>query len=215
MANVRSDPGRLHLRWQPTLLSALGDAPTCDPSFATAQRIPLDDDAWVDHVSGWVQGAETLFEDIVEHAPWEHRTVQMYDRMVEEPRLTAWYGQAPSDADAPAIFTEMISALGTRYDRAFDSVGAALYRDGRDSVAWHGDRLDPALVEPIVAIVSLGSARTLRMRARWRRGESRPFHLLPGDLFVIGGSAQSTWQHSVPKVKRAGARISVQFRHST
>jgi alkylated DNA repair dioxygenase AlkB len=82
-------------------------------------------------------------------------------------------------------------------------------------VAWHGDRVDPTLVEPIVAIVSLGSARTLRMRARWRRGETVPFHLLPGDLFVMGGSAQATWQHSVPKVARAGARISVQFRHST
>jgi alkylated DNA repair dioxygenase AlkB len=215
MANVRSDTGPLHLRWQPTLLSALGVAPACDSSFASAQRVALDESAWVEHVTGWVHGAEALFEDVVEHAPWEHRTVRMYDRMVDEPRLTAWYGQALGDANAPAIFTDMIGALSGRYGRTFDSVGAALYRDGRDSVAWHGDRVDPTLVEPVVAIVSLGSARTLRIRARWRRGESTPFHLLPGDLFVMGGSTQSNWQHSVPKVKRAGARISVQFRHST
>jgi alkylated DNA repair dioxygenase AlkB len=215
MANVRSDPGPLHLRWQPTLQSALGDQASFDPTFATARHIALDDDAWVEHVGGWVQGAERLFEDVVENAPWEHRTVHMYERMVEEPRLTAWYGTALNDMHAPAIFAEMIPALSARYGRTFDSVGAALYRDGRDSVAWHGDRVDPNLVEPIVAIVSLGSARTLRMRARWRRGESVPFHLLPGDLFVMGGSTQSTWQHSVPKVRHAGARISVQFRHST
>lgn len=215
MANVRSDPGPLHLHWQPTLLSALGDAPSFEPTFATARRVDLDDEAWVEHVPGWVRSSETLFEDIVEHASWEHRTVQMYDRMVDEPRLTAWYGRALSDTGAPGIITEMITTLSDRYDRTFDSVGAALYRDGRDSVAWHGDRVDPNLVEPIVAIVSLGSARTLRMRGRWRRGESKPFHLLPGDLFVMGGSTQSAWQHSVPKVRRAGARISVQFRHST
>jgi alkylated DNA repair dioxygenase AlkB len=215
MTNVRSDVRPLELRWQPTLLSALGDAPAFDTSFATARRVALDESAWVEHVQGWVQGADTLFEQVLEHAPWEHRTVRMYDRMVDEPRLTAWYGRALANADAPAIFTEMIGALRERYDRAFDSVGAALYRDGRDSVAWHGDRVDPALVEPVVAIVSLGSARTLRMRARWRRGETIPFPLLPGDLFVMGGTTQSDWQHSVPKVARAGARISVQFRHST
>jgi alkylated DNA repair dioxygenase AlkB len=215
MANVRSDVRPLHLRWQPTLMSALGDAPAFDPSFASARRVALDDAAWVEHVPGWVGGAETLFEEIVEHAPWEHRTVRMYDRMVDEPRLTAWYGQALADAHAPTIFNDMLAALSDRYDRAFDSVGAALYRDGRDSVAWHGDRVDPNLVEPIVAIVSLGSARTLRMRARWRRGETIPFPLLPGDLFVMGGTAQADWQHAVPKVARAGARVSVQFRHST
>ena len=34
-------------------------------------------------------------------------------------------------------------------------------------------------------------------------------------LFVMGGATQTTWQHSVPKVARAGARVSLQFRHST
>src|SRR5947207_3118903 len=142
----------------------------------------------VEHVAGWVRGADTLFEHVVAHAPWEHRTVRMYDRMVEEPRLTAWYGQTLGDPRVPAIFTEMAAALRVRYGRAFDGVGAALYRDGRDSVAWHGDRIDPALVEPVVAIISLGSARTLRLRPRMRsrehRGRSRAFPLLPGDLFV-------------------------------
>jgi alkylated DNA repair dioxygenase AlkB len=139
----------------------------------------------------------------------------MYDRMVAEPRLTAWYGRTLGDASVLTILTDMAATLQARYRRAFDSVGAALYRDGHDSVAWHSDRLDPTLVEPVVAIVSLGSARALRMRPRQRGGATRPFLLLPGDLFVMGGSAQSTWQHAVPKVARAGARVSLQFRHST
>ena len=93
-------------------------------------------------------------------------------------------------------------------------MGAALYRDGRDSVAWHSDRVDPTLMEPLVAIVSLGSARTLRMRPK-PKGATRPFLLLPGDLFVMGGTTQATWEHAVPKVASAGARVSLQFRHST
>ena len=216
MANVRSIGVRhSDLHWQPTLLGAIGAEPAFDASFATARRIALDDNAWVDHVDGWVAGDEALFEHVVAHAPWEHRTVRMYDRMVAEPRLTAWYGRMLGDTKMLPLLGEMAAALTTHYRRAFDSVGAALYRDGHDSVAWHRDRLDPTLVEPVVAIVSLGSARTLRMRSRERGGTTRPFPLLPGDLFVMGGTAQTTWEHAVPKVSRAGARVSLQFRHST
>ena len=216
MANVRSiRADREHLHWQPTLLTAVADAPTFDASFATARRIALDETAWVDHVSGWVDGADALFERVVADAPWTHRTVRMYDRMVEEPRLTAWYGHTLGDESVPAIFAAMAEALRVRYGRAFDGIGAALYRDGHDSVAWHSDRVDPTLVEPLVAIVSLGSARTLRLRPKTKGRATRPFALLPGDLFVMGGATQATWEHSVPKVASAGARVSLQFRHST
>jgi alkylated DNA repair dioxygenase AlkB len=215
MANVRSiHVQRSDLHWQPTLLGALDRAPAIDSTFQRARRIALDAHAWVEHVAGWVDGDEELFEHIVEHAPWEHRTVRMYDRMVAEPRLTAWYGRALDGAPSLPILGAMAGTLLARYDRAFDSVGAALYRDGHDSVAWHADRLDPKLVEPVVAIVSLGSARTLRLRPRGG-GTARRFPLLPGDLLVMGGATQTTWEHSVPKVARAGARISLQFRHST
>ena len=200
---------------QPTLFSAAGANVAFDASFSGARRIALDEHAWVDYVEGWVQAADALFEEIVERAPWRHKTVHMYDRMVDEPRLTAWYGLAPADAGGPPVLAEMAAALSARYERAFDGIGAALYRDGRDSVAWHRDRIDPALAEPVVAIVSLGSARTLRMRSRERRGPTRAFRLLPGDLFVMGGTAQRTWEHSIPKVAAAGARLSLQFRHST
>jgi len=214
MANVCSVPSPA-LDWQPTLSSVTGTQPAIDSAFATARRIALDDGAWVDHSPGWLQPADPVFETIVGSAPWEHRTVRMYDRMVEEPRLTAWYGRVLDDTSVPAILHDMAQALRARYHRNFDGVGAALYRDGRDSVAWHRDRIDPTLVEPVVAIVSLGSARALHMRSRLRKGESRRFPLLPGDLFVMGGATQTTWEHSVPKVASAGARISVQFRHST
>ena len=86
----------------------------------------------------------------------------------------------------------------------------AAYRDGRDSVAFHGDRLGIARNDAIVAIVGLGHGGAF---CRGRPG--RPFPgLRPGggDLLVMGGNCQRTWEHGVPKVAHADLRISVQFR---
>jgi alkylated DNA repair dioxygenase AlkB len=218
----RTRPGRSieardqHVTWQPMLLDAAPGGADIDQQFTSARRIKLDATAWVEHVTDWVSAPGALFELLVEVAPWNRRTVPMYGRMVEEPRLTAWYGSGPHDPSAPPILGQMADALSARFGREFDSVGAALYRDGRDSVAWHGDRIDPEIVEPVVAIVSLGSRRALRMRPKGTsaRGAARAFTLLPGDLFVMGGMSQRTWEHSVPKVASAGPRLSLQFRHS-
>jgi alkylated DNA repair dioxygenase AlkB len=208
MANTRS------LLWQPSLLDASVDAPSFDARFASARRVPLDEFAWVEHVRGWVRGADALFATIVNDAPWNQRRVHMYDRMVDEPRLIAWYGTALDDPSLPPVIAPMAAALSARFGREFDGVGAALYRDGRDSVAWHGDRIPPEIIEPVVALVSLGSPRTLRMRCKSQHRDTRAFTLLPGDLFVMGGTSQRTWEHSVPKVAAAGPRLSLQFRHS-
>ncbi len=214
VANTRSHRPR-GLSWQPSLLDGAAPGPSIDPSFAALVRDALDETAWIDACQGWVRGAATLFEVLVESAPWAQRTVPMYGRMVDEPRLVAMYG-CPGVAPMPAVMSEMAEALSERYGREFDSVGAALYRDGHDSVAWHGDRIPPSIVNPVVAIVSLGSPRTLRVRPTPPRRDppARSFPLAAGDLVVMGGSSQRTWQHSIPKVAGAGARISLQFRHS-
>ena len=107
----------------------------------------------------------------------------------------------------------MAAVLGERYRVPFTQVGANLYRDGTDSVAWHGDRVARELPEAVVALVSLGATRPLRLRPTGG-GESVSFPLASGDLLVMGGSCQRTWQHSVPKVRACGPRISVQFRHA-
>jgi hypothetical protein len=45
-------------------------------------------------------------------------------------------------------------------------------------------------------------------------GRSRRYDLGEGDLLVIGGTCQHTWEHCVPKARHAGPRLSVTFRHS-
>jgi alkylated DNA repair dioxygenase AlkB len=196
------------------LLEGEGE-PAVDVSFRGLLRSELGRGAWVDHCRGWVTSASALFALVVEIAPWNTRTVPMYGRMVEEPRMTAWYGDEWDAIARYPIFEQMAAALTQHYGRQFDGLGAALYRDGRDSVAWHGDRIDPSLVDPVVAIVSLGSPRTLRLRPRGGGvGTVRASTLFPGDLLVMGGTCQRTWEHSVPKVASAGPRLSLQFRHS-
>jgi alkylated DNA repair dioxygenase AlkB len=136
----------------------------------------------------------------------------MYDRVVDEPRLTSWqrfYEHAVVDSH---WLEELRASLSERYEVRFDSMGINLYRDGGDSVAWHRDRIPPEIIDPVVALVSLGEPRTFLLRPHGG-GKSRSFRLGHGDLLVTGGQTQRRFEHTVPKVKASGPRMSIAFRH--
>jgi alkylated DNA repair dioxygenase AlkB len=198
--------------WQPRLLGS-GDVPRVDETFRSLVHLALDDRSWLDYQPGWVTGSDQLLAELAQGVSWGQRRRRMYDHEVDEPRLTAHFPAGPDGAPLPPFVEAMRSLLGARYGVEFDSVGLNLYRDGRDSVAWHGDRIDPAVDCPVVALVSLGDARHFLFRPRGGRGRSGSFSLGHGDLLVTGGRFQRDWQHSVPKAKLAGARISLAFRH--
>ncbi len=186
--------------------------PSFDRTFSRLERIRLDETSWIDVAPGWVSGSDRLFALVLRTRRWGSRTRWMYDRRVVEPRLTSPWSAADGVPLEPAIVDEMRVALGDRYGVVFDSAGFNLYRDGRDGVAWHGDKIVKAIAEPVVPLVSLGEPRTFLVRPRGG-GRSRAFRLGRGDLLVTGGTTQRTWQHSVPKVARAGPRISIAFRY--
>jgi alkylated DNA repair dioxygenase AlkB len=197
--------------WQPSLLS-FAETSAIDPSFSKLRRVQLDADCWVDHEPGWVSGADALFEAILTGREWQQRSRRMYDRRVLEPRLTAPWSLASGEPLEPPLLEDIRVALSERYGRVFDSVGFNLYRDGRDSVAWHADHIAKEIEDPIVALVSVGESRKFLLRPKGG-GSSRAFLLGRGDLLVTGGKTQRTWEHSVPKVSRAGPRISLAYRH--
>jgi alkylated DNA repair dioxygenase AlkB len=199
------------LTWQPSLLAAEAE-PAIDAAFARLTRIRLDQHAWVDHATAWVTGSDEVFRRLREEAPWQHHVVPMYGRMVAQPRLTAWWRLESDEPPFLPLIEEMRAALSRHYGVTFDSVGLNLYRDGRDSVAWHRDRIANAIDDPFVAIVSVGEPRRFLLRPG-TSGKSRALLLGGGDLLVTGGSCQRTWQHTVPKVAKAGPRISITFRH--
>ena len=202
----------LDLAWQPSLLDAAADGVEIDAAFLEVRRRELGEGAWVDHGPGWCGGSDELFARLLVATPWSGRDVRMYDRIVREPRLTHRW-RLDEDPAPPAELQEMARVLSRRYAVAFTQVGVNLYRDGADSVAWHGDRVARDLPEAIVALVSLGAVRPFRLRPTGG-GASIGYLPGPGDLLVMGGSCQRTWQHSVPKTRSAGPRISIQFRHA-
>jgi alkylated DNA repair dioxygenase AlkB len=136
----------------------------------------------------------------------------MYDRRVDEPRLTSWQRIDEHSGTTYQWLEDACATLSERYGVRLDSVGINLYRDGADSVAWHRDRIPPEIADPVVALVSLGEPRTFLLRPQGG-GTSRAFELGHGDLLVTGGQAQRRFEHSVPKVKASGPRMSLAFRH--
>jgi alkylated DNA repair dioxygenase AlkB len=179
------------------------------------RRTELGQGAWVDHLPGWLTGADELFELLAAEVPWREEQRVMYERVVAVPRLLASYG-AGQPLPHP-VLEQARQQLSRHYlpelGEPFVSAGLCYYRDGRDSVAWHGDRIGRGAVEDtMVAIVSVGEPRHLLLRPR-AGGPAVGYPLGHGDLVVMGGSCQRTWEHAVPKTARpVGPRISVQFR---
>jgi alkylated DNA repair dioxygenase AlkB len=198
--------------FQPSLFD--GPPVAIDPSFAGISRVWLDERSWVELAPGWVRGSDALFGEVLRSRRWGLRSRRMYERRVLEPRLTAPWSLDSGEPLEPAILDDARRVLSARYGVLFDSAGFNLYRDGRDSVAWHADRIEKQIVDPIVALVALGEPRPFLMRPRPpRAGGSLRFELGRGDLLVTGGVATRCWEHSVPKVAHAGPRISVAYRH--
>jgi len=198
---------------QGTLLGDLEDVGLS--SLAPTRRTDLGQGAWVDVCPGWLTGAGTLFERLAREVPWRGERRQMYDRVVDVPRLLSFYDEADPLPDP--ILDEARTTLSSDYaeelGEPFRTAGLCYYRDGRDSVAWHGDRIGRGNTEDtMVAIVSIGAPRPLLLRPRGG-GEALRFSVGLGDLLVMGGSCQRTWEHAVPKTRKVvGPRISIQFR---
>jgi alkylated DNA repair dioxygenase AlkB len=187
------------------LLSA--GAPAFDASFAGVRRLELAHGAWIEHVPGWLTGHDALFDALEGGLAWRQEERPMYERTVIVPRLLASAGDGPM----PPVVDAMRRALDARYREAFVRVSYALYRDGRDSVAMHGDTTARDMLEATVATVSLGAPRRFLLKPT-AGGASIGFPLGAGDLYVMGGTCQRTWRHGIPKVAEAGPRIAIMYR---
>ena len=190
---------------QPSLFDTA--APTLG-ELRCGTRVQLDRRCWLDRLAPWLTGSDALFEQLRDSLRWKQGVRPMYDRVVEVPRLIA-----PVEPETLPIVAQMRRALGRSYDTSFNSVMASLYRDGRDSVAWHADRIGQSERNPLVVIVSLGSPRDLLLRPMGG-GRSTRITMNAGDLVVMGGATQHRWEHAIPKRAHAGPRMSLTFRHN-
>ncbi|MFF5079827.1 alpha-ketoglutarate-dependent dioxygenase AlkB [Actinoplanes sp. NPDC000266] len=205
--------------YQPSMFDLSGEsggpATEAGPLAGRLKRHELTAGAWVDVLPGWLQGSGEVFETLL-GIDWRADRRQMYDSVVDVPRLLRWYG-GDEELPHPAL-TGAKAELNRHYadelGEEFVTAGMCLYRDGRDSVAWHGDTLGrSARHDTMVAIVSFGSPRHRSLRPRAGGHETLRFPLGHGDLIVMGGSCQRTWEHAILKTAKAvGPRVSVQFR---
>ena len=212
---------------QASLLDAFEDPAL--GSLTGIRRTVLSRGAWIDVLPGWLSGADQLYERLAAEVPWREERRQMYDRVVDVPRLLCFYGE--EDPLPLPILDEARDDLSRHYaeelGEPFRTAGLCFYRDGRDSVAWHGDRIGRGEREDtMVAILSVGEPRNLLLRPKPGQGGAQApsttganasatirHPLGHGDLIVMGGSCQRTWEHAIPKTGgRVGPRISIQFR---
>ena len=202
--------------YQPSMLDLAEEGPALGPLSGHVTRHQPSRGAWVDHLPGWVRGSDQVLDVLLRDVPWRAERRRMYDSDVDVPRLLCWYG-AGRPLPHPVLATArdtLTRHYADELGEPFVTAGMCLYRTGRDSVAWHGDTQGrSAHTDTMVAIVSFGSPRPLLLRPRGGGGPSLRFPLGHGDLVVMGGSCQRTWEHAIPKTARpVGPRISVQFR---
>lgn len=212
---------RMSVGLQPSLFDQVGlgesEARGEFRSLGLARRTMLSSGAWIDVLPGWLPEADALFGRLCADVPWQAERRRMYDRVVAVPRLTSFYGAHDPLPDPllPAARSRLSEHYAAELGEPFRTAGLCFYRDGDDSVAWHGDTIGRGRTQDtMVAIVSLGAPRALLLRpVAAGAGVTIRQRLGHGDLLVMGGSCQRTWEHAIAKTARpVGPRISVQFR---
>jgi alkylated DNA repair dioxygenase AlkB len=195
------------ITWQSDLFNSL--EPEIDVTFSNARRISLDETSWIEHIPGWLQGSERLFEELLATAPWEQRERVMGGQRFIEPRLTAEYDD--SDEAPQPMLRAIADVLSEHYGVPYRKLWINQYKTHRDSTGWHGDLIAKVQEESTVPVLSLGATRRFLIRPA-AGGRSVSLTATGGDLVIMGGRSQRDWRHSVPKqTTPAGPRISVNF----
>jgi alkylated DNA repair dioxygenase AlkB len=185
----------------------------------TVERLALDEASWVDVVRGLVPRGDEVHDGLLSSAEWQQGQVFRYERWIDSPRQMAGY---PAGTQ-PAI-DEVDAWLRHRYGVRFGAPALALYRNERDSVAFHRDRELHWLDDTVIAVLTFGARRPWLMKPLSSRrydvddDTAGAFDFSPasGDLLVMGGATQARWLHAVPKVRgRCRTRISVQWRYTS
>jgi alkylated DNA repair dioxygenase AlkB len=180
------------------------------------ERVALDATSWVDVCRGHLLGADTVLDVVIDAVPWQCSRRFMYDRMVDDPRLSyraAGLERGRRELLPHPVLAQVRDGLSARYGVPLGAAACNYYRDGRDSVAPHGDRELREVDDTLVCLLTLGATRPFRLRPHGRTG-GPTFDIAPGsgDLLVMGGACQRDWEHGVPKVRSAGPRVSVTWR---
>lgn len=159
--------------------------------------------------------SDNYYKTLLNESPWQQRMRKMYDKMTADPRLTAYYGGENGHAWTPVLL-EIKAAVEKITEISFDRVLLNLYRDGKDSVAWHSDNLPADGKHHHIASVTFGDTRIFKVRHKSRKDiQQLDIPLTHGSLLLMGETMQEHYEHHIPKTaKTIGPRINLTFRIS-
>lgn len=179
----------------------------------------------LEYYPGFVSVPESgmLMKQWIDEVPWREQSMRMYGKDVLAPRLMAWFGDTDKAYTfsgtrfEPFAWTPELSDLKRGIEErtgfTFNSVLLNYYRNGNDSVAWHGDNEHELGQNPVIASVSLGQERRFEFRCRADHNRKYGLTLENGSLLIMKGDLQHTWEHRVPKSKtQHGPRVNLTFR---
>ena len=168
--------------------------------------------------------SDDYFQTLLTRIEWRQDAIKRGRKGVQLPRLTAWYGNSGKNYSYSGIrmkplpwSTPLLSikrAVDAEAGVKFNSVLLNLYRNERDSVAWHSDDEPELGKNPIIASVSFGATRRFVLKHKnEKRLPKIEMELSHGSLLLMRGPTQHHWVHAIPKSKRPiGPRINLTFR---
>jgi len=159
--------------------------------------------------------SDHYYKALLKDSPWLQRMRKMYDKVIADPRLIAYYGGENGHKWTPMLL-EIKAAVEQITEITFDRVLLNLYRDGKDSVAWHSDNLPADGKHHHIASITFGDTRIFKVRHKTRKDIQRiDIPLTHGSLLLMGETMQEHYEHHVPKTTRTvGPRINLTFRIS-
>ena len=167
--------------------------------------------------------ADRLLQELRETTAWRQKTIKLYRKSIDMPRLTAWYGDEGTRyvysgiENVPLPWTpallEVKRAVEAPSGVVFNSVLLNRYRTGKDSVSWHADDEPEFGERPVIASVSFGGTRSFQLRHKTRKDLKASIELTHGSLLIMRGGTQANWLHQVPKTaKPVEERLNLTFR---
>jgi alkylated DNA repair dioxygenase AlkB len=184
--------------------------------FDASETLLVDDERGrIAYLSAFIDAdtARAWFAEIRAGVRWRAEWRMIYQREVEVPRLVSHFRLDPPAGSVPLAILDAARRVTERVREPFNSVGLNLYRDGRDSVAPHNDHLNEIRTGFSIALVSLGAARRMSIRAKTASRRVMHVDLEPGSLLVMSYATQLHYRHAVPKTpNQVGERISLAFR---
>ena len=167
--------------------------------------------------------SDQIFKDLIENIEWQQDKIKFYGKLIDLPRLTAWYGDKGKSYTYSGIpmnphsWTSTLQKIKSTIEKvahvSFSSVLLNRYRNGKDSVAWHSDNEPELGKNPVIGSVSFGATRKFKLRYLPNKEVKTQVELTHGSFLLMREETQHYWEHEIPKTaKPVSERLNLTFR---